>query len=325
MKTRTSNSVVSIIVRTVNRPHFLKEAMESLRQQTYRPLEIVLVNDVPEAVPAECLDSGEGFNVKLVHLTTSRGRSAAANAGLQNAEGIYLGFLDDDDVFYPDHVERTAGVLDSNPAVGAVYADLHASSQERCAASPSGYKTVGREVRYCRPFDREFLFLDNYIPINAVLFRRECIDRIGYFDEDMEVLEDWDFWIRMALEYDMVHLCAVTGEFRIRTDESNSTHRLQELFPSTRNYVHRKYAERVLPLLYKRLRAGFPKQEVTSVGNGGDTQDRMAHLQWVLREKERELEELRFRLRRYLNFAPIKVARLLRRKLLGLPPPLPDP
>ncbi len=326
MKTQNDYPVVSIIVRSCNRPSALSEALESLRQQTYSPLEVVLVNDSPEPIEAELLRARDGCEVRLIHLRTSRGRSAAANAGLQAAQGMYIGFLDDDDVLYPDHVQKTVTILQSSPKLGGVYTDLYATVQDPDTSTPSGYRTTSQSVPYCRSFDREFLILDNYIPINAVLFHRECLDRIGYFDEGIEVLEDWDFWIRMALEYDMHHLCAVTGEFRIRSDETNSTYRLKELFPLTRRYIYRKHAERSLPLLLNRfLRNNSLEATLAARGPADNAKDRIAHLELSLQERMRELEDTKVRLDRYVNFPPLKIARRVRRAILGLPNPPPNP
>jgi glycosyltransferase involved in cell wall biosynthesis len=325
MKMQTENPLVSIVVRTRNRPRSLSETLASLRQQTYSPLEVVLVNDFPEPVASKLLHGRDGLEIVVVNLRLSRGRSAAANAGLQTATGRYLGFLDDDDVLYPDHVQRTVPVLESDPQLGGVYTDLNATVQEPDSSTSSGYRTISQAVRYCRSFDREWLLLDNYIPINAVLFRRECLDRIGYFDEAIEVLEDWDFWIRMGTAYEMRHLCAVTGEFRIRNDESNSTHLLKHLFPIIRNYIYRKHADHALPLLRERFLAAHAPKEAGSTLSDDHARDRIARLELTLLETTRQLEDARTRLRRYINSPPIKFARRVRRMILRLPGPPPDP
>ena len=311
----------SIIVRTRNRPAGLKEAVESLQQQTYAPLEIILVNDFPKPIELSTLNLRPGSNVKVIHLRSSRGRSAAANMGLQAAEGKYVGFLDDDDVLYPDHVQKAVTILESNPSLVGVYTDLYATSQERDPSAASGYRTSKQVVQYCRAFDREQLFLDNYIPINAMLFRRDCIDDIGYFDEGIEVLEDWDLWIRMAMKGDLYHLCAVTGEYRIRSDETNSTHRLKDLFPLTRKFIYRKYAERSFPYFIDRFVRGRANGGAPVAAGSEDMRDRVSHLEQLLQEKDRELADSKIRLQRYLDFPLVSMIRRIRRIFLGLPTP----
>lgn len=324
MTGQDGNPLVSIIVRSCGRLHFLEEAIDSLRKQTYSPLEIVIINDFPEPLPPDLLKSGDGCQVNTLHLKTSRGRSSAANAGIQVASGKYLGFLDDDDVLYPDHVKTAVVALESDTRLGGVYTDLYAATQEPDSAVPSGFKTVNREVKYCRSFCREYLFLDNYIPINAILFHRKCVDSIGYFDEGIEVLEDWDFWIRLALKYDLRHLCVVTGEFRIRSDGTNSTNQLQYLFPDVRKYIYRKHAANTFPLLQKWILENGSKEKPSPSSNSEGAQSRIFQLENLLKQKTGELEGANIRLRRYVNFPLFKCARFIRRKLLNLPPPPPE-
>jgi O-antigen biosynthesis protein len=323
MVVRQQESLVSMIMRTQNRSGFLGEAVDSLHRQTYRPLELIFVNDSDDPLAKEVLVGATGFDVRQVHLKSRRGRSAAANAGLQLAEGKYVGFLDDDDILYPEHVERSVALLTSNPHLAGVYTDIYSALQEPDSTAPSGYRTIARQLPYCRSFDRELLFLDNYIPINAMTFGRESVNQIGYFDENLDVLEDWDFWIRMALEFDFCHLCQITGEFRVRTDNSASTHSLQSLFPPTRSYIYRKYADRTLPFLLKRMLATraptSQSDEVTAL------RARITELEARLAEQSEKLDEVTGRLRRYLNSKPLKIARAVRRMLLRLPPLPPDP
>ena len=203
--------------------------------------------------PKNCSESKQGLRVKLIEIKSNNGRSATANAGLHVAAGAYIAFLDDDDVFYPMHLKRTVEFLSSSPTTGAVYTDVYAATQSADVSIPTGYRTIAHDLRFCRPFDKELLFLDNYLPLNAVVFRRNCLKEVGFFDEQIEVLEDWDFWIRMALEFTFFHLCEVTGEFRVRSDESSSSVRLRALFPFTRAYIHRKYASRTMPMILERM------------------------------------------------------------------------
>jgi LmbE family N-acetylglucosaminyl deacetylase len=97
---------VTVIVRTRNRPALLREALESLRAQTVRPRQVVVVND-GGASPREVTDAfTDAFDVLLEDSKQRRGRSAAANRGVAVAREPLVAFLDDDDRCFPDHVER---------------------------------------------------------------------------------------------------------------------------------------------------------------------------------------------------------------------------
>src|SRR5205823_1023337 len=97
---------ICVVVRTRNRPALLREALESLRTQTARPAQVVLVNDGGASV-AEVAAAFRGvFDLTLEELPQRRGRSRAANRGVELARQQLVAFLDDDDLGYPDHFER---------------------------------------------------------------------------------------------------------------------------------------------------------------------------------------------------------------------------
>ncbi len=100
-----NNPLVSIIVRTKDRPKLLKRALESIAAQTYRPIEAIVVNDGGCELDIEELKSILGdVSLNYVRLEKNTGRAHAGNVGIENAKGEYIGFLDDDDVLYPEHV-----------------------------------------------------------------------------------------------------------------------------------------------------------------------------------------------------------------------------
>jgi LmbE family N-acetylglucosaminyl deacetylase/GT2 family glycosyltransferase len=197
---------VSIVVRTYNRPRRLAEALESLARSTYRNVEAVLVNDGgrrPE-VP-------EGFPLPLVRVEheSNRGRAAAAQAGVETATGDCIGFLDDDDLLAPEHLESLTSMLRGD--VDVAYSDAAVVAYEPTAG---GYRESSRGLPYSRDFDRGILLLDNYIPFHTVLMTREAIERAGPFDLGLPAFEDWDLLIRLSRSSPFVHLARTTCEYR---------------------------------------------------------------------------------------------------------------
>jgi LmbE family N-acetylglucosaminyl deacetylase/prefoldin subunit 5 len=202
----TSPRRVSIVVRTYNRPRRLAEALDSLAKSTYRNVEVVLVNDggrppkVAEDLP---------FNVRRVDFEDNRGRAAAAQAGVDAATGDCIGFLDDDDVLAPEHLETLTAQLSGD--VDVAYTDAAVVSYR---PGRGGWVECGRRLAYSRDFDREILLLDNYIPFHTVLMTREALERTGPFDEQLPIFEDWDLLIRLSRGVDFVHIARTTCEYR---------------------------------------------------------------------------------------------------------------
>ena len=197
---------VSIVVRTYNRPRRLAEALNSLAGSTYRNVEVVLVNDGgrPPVVAADF-----PFDVRRVDFENNRGRAAAAQAGVDAATGDCIGFLDDDDVLAPEHLETLTAQLAGD--VDVAYTDAAVVSYR---PGKSGWVEAGRRLPYSRDFDRGILLLDNYIPFHTVLMAREAIDRAGPFDDRLAVFEDWDLLIRLSRDADFVHIARTTCEYR---------------------------------------------------------------------------------------------------------------
>ena len=197
---------VSIVVRTYNRPRRLAEALESVARSTYRNVEVVLVNDggqppeVPDRFP---------FELRRVELDRNRGRAAAAQVGVEAASGDCIGFLDDDDLLAPEHLESLTALLSGDAEVA--YSDAAVVSYE---AGTGGWVECDRRLPYSRDFDRGILLLDNYIPFHTVLMTRAAIERAGPFDLQLPVFEDWDLLIRLSRSSNFVHLARTTCEYR---------------------------------------------------------------------------------------------------------------
>ena len=190
-----SQPLVSAIVRTVGRDTFPR-TLASLERQTWRPLEVVVVQAREQALPS--------FSTSLpVHTTGGRAlaRPQAANAGLEAASGHWLFFLDEDDTVEPDHVEsllRTA--LGSHARV--------AYSQARLVDARGNTQRI-----FGGPFRRDLLLRSNYLSINAVLFHRSFVDSGVRFDESLETFEDWDFWLQLSNRTEFAFLPKPTANY----------------------------------------------------------------------------------------------------------------
>lgn len=199
--------LVSVVVRTRDRPELLAEALASLAEGTYRRVEVVLVNDggAPPAVPAEY-----PFPVVRVDHPESRGRAAAAQAGVEAARGDYVAFLDDDDLAAPEHLATLAGLVQA-AGVRVAYTDAAVAVYE---LEPAGWVCRERRLPYSRDFDPDVLAVDNYIPFNTLLIERALFAEAGPFDTGLPFFEDWDVLIRLAAIAPFHHLARVTCEYR---------------------------------------------------------------------------------------------------------------
>lgn len=192
---------ISVVIRTKDRPALLAEAVASVRATGY-PCEIVVVNDGGARPEVE--------GVTLVQHDTSRGRSEAANAGVRAASNAYVAFLDDDDLFYPEHLATLANA--ARAAHAAWYSD--AVSAFLRPGENGAYETHTRLRLFAQDYDRELLLLDNYIPLPALLLERETFLDLGGFDPSFDLFEDWDFLIRLSQRGSFLRVPRITCEVR---------------------------------------------------------------------------------------------------------------
>lgn len=266
--------LVSVIVRTKDRPGLLVHALHSIQAQTYSNLEIVVVNDggidVRDVIEAVVQD----IPVTYISHETCEGRSEAANTGMEGAKGAYFNFLDDDDVLLHDHVETLVSHLTATGekvAYGNVINVYFTGPPER----PGERKR--EELIFNLDFDSDRLLFENYIPVMSVLFSREVLTKTEGFCRDLVLFEDWDFWIRVSRDFLFRHIDKVTAEYRFYGVSSiEKSHRQKYRYDEAKAKVF----DRTLPLLSGRAWVNFQ--------NGGW----LKKLQEDIEEKDRRLIEL---------------------------------
>jgi LmbE family N-acetylglucosaminyl deacetylase/GT2 family glycosyltransferase len=205
---------VTVLVRTLNRPRLLRDALHSIRAGSQAP--IVVVNDGGESVAAVV----EGIaGVAVIDHPAPRGRSVAMNEAVERAATDWIAFLDDDDLYYAEHLAtltRAATSLDAKgwytDAVSSVY-----------TMNESGASEPGPRLRtYAKDFDADLLLFDNYIPLPTLLLRKADFKAAGGFDPAFDLFEDWDFIIRLSRLGRLVRVPRVTCEIRHFADSGSS-------------------------------------------------------------------------------------------------------
>ena len=196
-------ALVSVLIRSMDRP-LLREALNSLALQTYVNVEVVVVNARKEAHRQLGEKCGR-YPLRLLQTNASLSRSAAANYAMDSARGQYFVFLDDDDWIAPDHINLLVSALQSSPGKLAAYCgtELRDASGQQFGLEPmnSPY-SVGR------------LRSGNYIPLNAILFSRNVVEKGARFDDQLSVYEDWDFLLQVSQWSEFIHVDRIAAYYR---------------------------------------------------------------------------------------------------------------
>ncbi|MCL6557363.1 MAG: glycosyltransferase [Firmicutes bacterium] len=186
---------VSVIIPTYNRAHLIGRAIRSVLEQTYQDFEIIVVDDGSSDNTEEVVKSFNDPRIRYIRHEQNRGGSAARNTGIRAARGEYIAFLDSDDEWLPEKLERQVQTLiNLDEATGLIY---------------TGLRFVGHNgaiIREQQPRFKGYL-LENLLRRNvigttsSVMVRRSCIQRVGLFDEVLPSRQDLDLWVRIAKEF----------------------------------------------------------------------------------------------------------------------------
>jgi glycosyltransferase involved in cell wall biosynthesis len=181
---------VSVVIPTHNRAALLAETVESARAAG-GDLEVIVVDDGSTDETAEVCAALEG--IRYVRFGRNRGQAEARNAGIREASGEFVAFLDDDDLRLPGTVDGQVRVLEGEPAAALVYGRVLLADARR--RLPTGQLNPPR----CPQGDVFWeLMATNFITTNTVVARRQSLFDAGLFRPGIVGVEDWDLWLRMS-------------------------------------------------------------------------------------------------------------------------------
>ena len=184
---------VSIVIPTYNRSAIVRRAIDSVLDQTFTDLEIIIVDDGSTDDTREAL-AAYPDRVRYVRQENA-GPAAARNHGMLLARGDYIGFLDSDDAYLPQNVEKHLRVFEANPGAGLVYCgieilDRNGDHVKNVLPNPGDRGHVlDRLIRY------------NFITSSTVLLRRKAMEFAGEMNTSLWFAEDWYYWLRVASRF----------------------------------------------------------------------------------------------------------------------------
>lgn len=244
---RRNNMVkVSVIIPTYNRARYICRAINSVINQTFKDLEIIVIDD-------GSTDETKGilvpFNGKIKYIYQSnQGISGARNRGIEEARGEYIAFLDSDDWWAPEKLAEQVKVLDANPRVGIVYSRMPIINEkgEKIGMKPAG--ASGRNFK-------ELLEIWGDLPTSTVMTRRECFEKVGVFDPALPPMEDIDMWLRIARFYDLYEIEGKILAYYFRHSEQATSNKMKVYDGLVRIYtkILKSYPEAPRNLMAKRL------------------------------------------------------------------------
>ncbi len=198
------DKLVSIIIPTYSRPDSLKNAIDSVLEQTYKNIEVIVVDDngigtKNNLFTKHLLKNYRNDNrVKYIEHKTNKNGSAARNTGIKNASGYYIGFLDDDDTFFPNKILEQVKEHESKRKIDKSYQGCYCNYQ---ITSQKEGVIVYKNTSHGNLL-QELLNGKNSISAGStLLITRKVIDDIGMFDESFQRHQDWEYLVRYFRKY----------------------------------------------------------------------------------------------------------------------------
>jgi glycosyltransferase involved in cell wall biosynthesis len=201
MNIKNKSPQVSIVMPTYNRARLIARAINSILEQNYVNFEIIVIDDCSTDDTARVIAGFNDSRIKYIYLSQHKGAAFARNEGLKIAFGELIAFCDTDDLWVKDKLTKQVQVLLNAPEdIGLVYSAVWKVSGRRKVLFPD--KNLMRK----RSGDvHKHLLFGNFVTIH-VLIRKQCLERVGMFDEKLPRLQDWDLWLRLSKKYKFFYL-----------------------------------------------------------------------------------------------------------------------
>lgn len=210
---------VSVVIPAYNAAEFIAGTLERVAAQTFRDLEVVIVDDGSRDATAETAEKAlKALGLQgRVHRQSNKKIAAARNAGIAQSSAPLVAFLDADDIWLPRKLELCLEVFRREPATDLVCHDENIVRDG----------TLVSVRRYGHPLDDlygRFLFDGNAVSTSATVVRRAKLDEVGGFREDLafDTVEDYDLWMRLAKTSRFFFLHEILGEYRLHLGSASA-------------------------------------------------------------------------------------------------------
>ena len=212
--------LISIIVPTRNRPQLLQRALASIQQQTFSDFEAIIVNDAGQDVQ-NIVDQFNDPRFVYTATETQTRLPGVRNVGIKASKGTYIAYLDDDDLYYPHHLQRAVDIFEQGSqnfvytGCVTVYEDQNKEEKKRI-------------YRQYAPYHPSLIRHQSFMPACSILHHKKIFEQAGYFDESITFAEDWDLWYRFSRVTDFYHIDEYTCEYRKQSGIGSNINSLQK-------------------------------------------------------------------------------------------------
>jgi glycosyltransferase involved in cell wall biosynthesis len=219
-----NNPKISVIMSVYNGGKYLREAIESILNQTFTDFEFIIVNDGSTDNSLEIILSYTDERIRIINNEKNIGLTKSLNKALKVARGEYIARQDADDVSLPNRFEEQIKYLKKHPEVVLLGTIAYLIDKNG--------KIIGKKVALAKPSLKD-LFKVNQFNHGSVMFKKEIVNQLGGYNELIRYSQDYELWLRIAKLYDVRNLTQLL--YKLRSHDSNI--RLANLEESTLHHL----------------------------------------------------------------------------------------
>lgn len=196
------NPETTVVITCFNYGHFLEGCLGSVLEQTYKDFEIIVIDDGSTDNTPQVMDRFSALpNLRYVRQENA-GQARAKNRGIESARGGFIAFLDADDRWCPEKLEKQMACFKRNE-VGVVYCRAKYLDGDNVEFP---YEMTGPYLQPRRGKVTEWLVFDNFVQFSSSIVRKACFEKFGKFDETLKMGIDWDLWLRISTGYEFDYM-----------------------------------------------------------------------------------------------------------------------
>lgn len=254
---------VSVIMPAYNAEKFIKEAIDSIVDQSYKDWNLTIVNDgSQDNTPNIICEYVKKYPTKIsmIDRRKNEGTVSGLNTLIENADGEYVCWLSADDIYTHDMIKNSVLYLDENVSYDLVYANYEVIDENTNLLRQAPYNSVVEEMKEGKQYQpyKAMITKGNCMHGCTVMARRSCYERVGVFNPKYKYAHDYDMWLRMSAHFrigyiDCVHVRAREYSTQISMQGNNEVDALHVLFDFMSSNEWRN--------LYKK--AGYSDEEET--------------------------------------------------------------
>lgn len=236
--------LVSIAMAVYNGGEYLQEAVDSILNQSYREIEVIIVDDGSKDNSREILDQIRDERVKIIHLEKNQGAANALNIAIERARGEWIAIHDADDISYPNRIEEQVKFIVENPGLVAVGSFIECIGDNEASTTQAGLKGLENFINRSQTTEEIKQQLCSACPLThgTMFFSKKAFYEVGKYNSDLKITYDYELWTRLILKGPILKIPNKLYKYRVYSNSltnKNLSLTIRESFRTCAKYIRK--------------------------------------------------------------------------------------